>query len=82
MSTKPTRKRRIPTPLVVMAPVVFVIVYVLSLGPLFWMATHGRVSIRTLQLVQVLFVPLAWLGDKIPWVEYFLDWYMRLWAPS
>jgi len=80
MSAEPIRKRRSPVSLVIGAPIVLVIVYVFSVGPMVWLVESGHISGNAFGSIAILYAPLNWLYYHISWVEYFFDWYIELWT--
>jgi len=81
MSTVPIRKRRIRVAPAIVVPVVLAIVYVLSIGPVYWLLWSRHASARPLRLVWMLYAPLFWLVDNVPWLHDVYVWYVRLWIP-
>jgi hypothetical protein len=54
--------------------------YVLSMGPMLWLATHGYLSPEAKQFCSRLYEPL-WLASKyVPYLKPFLHWYNSLWS--
>ncbi len=53
------------------------VVYVLSPGPLFWLAESdlwGDFLWRLNDIFQMIYAPLVWLYDNVEFVEKFYDW--------
>lgn len=64
-----------------MIPVVLVIVYVLSLGPVNWLYENGHISGPALAFVQTLYLPLIWILLNTETLAELLNWYIELWWP-
>jgi len=73
MSTEPTRKRRIPTSIVIVAPIVLAFAYVLGFGPWYRMTVYGFPTERVFRLMEALYKPVYWACDNIPGVADFFD---------
>jgi hypothetical protein len=55
------------------------VVYVLSVGPMFWLHQHGGLSPVTDELIALPYAPLGWLRDKCAPFARALDWYLDFW---
>jgi hypothetical protein len=62
-------------PVIVLAIIVILALYVLSIGPVVWY--FGEFPDRP--LVTGFYAPLLWLGDCHPWFYEFLDHYAAWW---
>ena len=52
------------------------LLYVLSVGPVLWLHTHGHFAESWLAI----YVPLDNLCNVSPAFELFLEWYLQLWV--
>jgi len=52
------------------------ILYVLSVGPVFWLHKHGYLGYSALAI----YGPLSYLYDSCQPVRYAIDWYASLWG--
>lgn len=72
------RKRRIGGgPLVAVALIVLPVLYVLSIGPAFWLADHDKISISAYQTI---YLPLGFLTTLSQTLERFIEVYLEWWA--
>lgn len=55
--------------------------YVLSVGPMSWLARRGLLPQYTHEAVGSMYVPLLWLERASPTFNWFLEWYAGLWNP-
>lgn len=53
--------------------------YVASIGPAWGLAARDRIAIEPLQRI---YIPLSWVGNRVPAVAHSVDWWMRLWEPN
>lgn len=59
--------------------ILVLVIYPLSVGPV--AKVVDVVDNSTLESVcEVLYAPLAYLCDKVPWVDDFYEWYLPLWG--
>jgi len=50
--------------------------YVLSVGPVAKLNDKGLIP----DSVGVIYEPLGWASDRVPPLDQFLDWYLKLWG--
>jgi len=61
------------------AVVVLVVLYTLSVGPFVWLSEHGVLSPAAVQRIQFLYYPIAWLRDNNTVCEVIINWYLGFW---
>jgi hypothetical protein len=61
--------------LVALAIVLLPVAYVLSAGPMIWLAARGYVPDE----VGLIYAPLAFLANCFPAIRRLLNWYVGLW---
>jgi len=74
------RPERTPWPLgrwVWVAAAISVVSYPLSVGPVLVCLQALGVEDDVTPAFEMLYAPLIWLYDSVPWVEAFYDWYMK-----
>jgi len=77
-SPKPRKLPGIGT--VIVSVVVLLVLYVLSLGPVWWLYCNGCLSGQEVDfLARTIYFPLKYLYDKFEWAEWLLDAYQALW---
>ena len=54
------------------------LLYVLSVGPVVWLMSHGWLSPQN-ETVEVIYAPLEFLV-QFEWFGALLEWYMNLWG--
>jgi hypothetical protein len=54
------------------------ILYVLSIGPAYWLVWHGTISEET---ALTAYAPIEWVADRSTPIERLLTIYIRLWVP-
>lgn len=57
---------------------VLLLLYVLSIGPMFW-TWYGALYSEGSSWIVGFYYPLWLLAGAIPWLGHFLNWYVRLW---
>lgn len=74
------KQQRTPTIVVTLAAVlVFAAAYVLSIGPMLWLATHGYLSDGARQVLSRAYEPLWVFARCIPFLNQWLLWYVGQW---
>jgi hypothetical protein len=48
------------------------VLYVVSVGPVLWLAAHGYLPVA----VSHLYDPLWYLGRNVPWLGRFVEWWI------
>ena len=59
--------------------VVLPFAYVLSMGPLLWLANHGYLPIGVRRFLSNVYAPLWVVASYLRPLKDFLHWYMSLW---
>ena len=59
------------------AVIMLAVIYVLSVGPAIWFRDHDFISQDT---ILVVYAPIGWLYDKVPFAAQLLEAYAGLWA--
>lgn len=62
--------------------VVLPMLYVLSTGPVVWMAHSGFISESLIPVIGVIYAPLEWVAHNVPVVGPALDQYVEWWQPA
>jgi len=75
---KGRRVRRRPLWRRLLSLVIFLAVYVLSIGPLYWKWYAAKVGVGS-PIYLILYRPLEQLAGWIPSLGHFLNWYITLW---
>ena len=75
----PNPRKLSGTGTVVVAVVVLLALYVLSLGPMVWLNDNGYLSDESGSVFEMVYLPLDILYNEFAWVESILDAYMDLW---
>ncbi len=82
MSDQPKKQRTWKS--VLSTTVVFLVLYVLSTGPVYWLETRGLLFDEDGflgHLTQCFYNPLLWLALKSDAFFSFFYWYIELWSP-
>ena len=58
--------------------IVLPILYILSIGPLIWLADRNYVSRETAQRIVVIYEPLQWPSSRCQPLKDFIGWYQSL----
>lgn len=69
-------------PAAVVALVLFLLLpvfYVLSIGPVVWLFSTGRMEARTAAALQKFYYPLEFFHDQAPTLAAPVEWYAELW---
>jgi hypothetical protein len=78
---EPESKRR-RTPAILIAATIALalpIAYVISLGPVHWLATHGYIRDESLFLIEWFYAPLYFAAAHINAVNKAIKWWLLLW---
>jgi hypothetical protein len=54
------------------------VLYVLSIGPAFWLFWEGHASMPTIRKV---YAPMFWLHKNNKHSAQCIDWYLKMWNP-
>ena len=76
---RPTAER-VPWPIsrwACIAVLVSFIAYPLSIGPVLLMANRLGAEPSMEGTLQIVYFPIIWLYEAVPWVEAFYDWYLK-----
>ena len=78
MTDADKHERRFPALAAVLCVVVLLlpVVYVLSIGPAFWLMEHGYASSSVWEYT---YYPVFWLSSKSELGRRLLEWYINLW---
>ncbi len=60
-----------------LAVLVSVIAYPLSIGPVLLMADRFDMGPSVEGALEIVYFPIIWLYDAVPWVKVFYDWYLE-----
>jgi hypothetical protein len=55
------------------------VLYVLSVGPAFWLATRGFLPKWAVSLIGTVYMPLGWAAGMLPRVGQAILWYTEYW---
>jgi len=55
------------------------VLYVLSIGPVAWLANREYLSEWALEILSVVYLPLQFLADSSEWAEQWAQWYISFW---
>ena len=62
--------------------VVLPILYVLSIGPVVWLAQSGFISPSLGYPLEFVYSPLKWVADNVPIIGPAINGYVELWRPA
>jgi hypothetical protein len=82
MDDKATKRGGGAVAIVLVAVLVLLpMLYVLSVGPVAWMITGGRIDPSWKPAVDVAYTPLEWVAEHVPVVGPAIQGYVELWVP-
>jgi hypothetical protein len=58
---------------------IYLMLYALSIGPLYWQWVAAKMGTGP-RVLAAFYEPLLWLGRLIPPLGYWLNWYVNLWT--
>ena len=67
---------------VVCVLVVLPMIYVLSLGPVVWLAHSGFISPTLAPALEFVYSPLKWVADNVPILGPAINGYVEMWRPA
>ena len=76
---EPSPRKSWVTPLIAM--IVVLAIYVLSIGPVVGLYARGKISPANLSAVVTIYRPFDYVIDNIPFLGNLLNWYVKLWLP-
>jgi len=62
--------------------VLVLVVYPLSIGPIYWLVVHDKLPVPLFRALVVVYWPVDWLYDNSTSFASVLDWYLELWGPE
>lgn len=68
--------------IIVVVLVLVPLIYVLSIGPLVWLAGTGRISKSWMPILETAYSPLQWTANNVPVAGPAIESYAELWQPS
>ena len=78
-SDESERRSRL-TLLIVSVVVASPVLYVLSVGPYFWLGEHGYLDTPLGRAFSNLYWPMAIAYHRFSWLKAFVDWYVAFWV--
>ena len=76
------RSERRSWPAVVLVGLLLPTLYVLSIGPVSWLADRFTLDSWVWSAAYYFYLPLGWLREACPPFEVALNWYAGLWIPD
>ena len=61
------------------AAVLLSLLYVLSIGPAYWLFDHELISTETLKAIDKAYSPVYFVSDNCPPLHRTIDWYISCW---
>jgi hypothetical protein len=55
------------------------VLYILSIGPAFWLASHGYLSQHTIETISPFYAPIEWLMKYSDTASEAIAWYIDFW---
>ncbi len=62
--------------------IVLPMLYVLSIGPVVWLAHSGLISPSLAPALEFAYSPLKWVADNVPILGPAINGYVELWRPA
>jgi hypothetical protein len=84
MDDKPTKQGGGAAVVLVLVAVLFVLpmLYVLSVGPVIWLAHSGYIGTPLVPALGMIYAPLEWVAHNVPVIGPAIDTYANWWQPK